>query len=145
LKCKLNEIFYTISLAWFHQKEKVVQLKILIVDDSKLARMGVIKSLREIEPNAELFQASNGVEAVEIFKSENPRVVFLDLTMPVMDGYEALKQIMALDKDAQVIVISADIQSEAKLRVLQAGAKNMYPKPISEEKMLQIFQQDLLI
>ncbi|MFA6137300.1 MAG: response regulator [Sulfurimonas sp.] len=120
-------------------------MKILIVDDSKLARMGVIKSLREIEPNAELFQASNGVEAIEIFKSENPRVVFLDLTMPVMDGYEALKQIMALDRDAQVIVISADIQSEAKLRVLQAGAKNMYPKPISEEKMLQIFQQDLLI
>ncbi|MDO8454484.1 MAG: response regulator, partial [Sulfurimonas sp.] len=90
-------------------------MKILIVDDSKLARMGVIKSLREIEPGAELFQASNGVEAVEIFKNERPSVVFLDLTMPVMDGYEALKQIMALDKDAQVIVISADIQSEAKL------------------------------
>ncbi len=120
-------------------------MKILIVDDSKLARTVVINSLREIEPGAELFQASNGAEAVDIFKSERPRVVFLDLTMPVMDGYEALKQIMALDKNAQVIVISADIQSEAKLRVLQAGARNMYPKPISKEKMLQIFQQDLLI
>lgn len=107
--------------------------------------MGVIKSLQQIEPSAELFQASNGVEAVEIFKAENPRVVFLDLTMPVMDGYEALKEIMAHDKDAQVIIISADIQSEAKQRVLSAGAKNMYPKPINEEKMLQIFEQDLLI
>ncbi len=107
--------------------------------------MGVVKSLKEVEPNAELFHAENGLEAVEIFRQENPRVVFLDLTMPVMDGFEALKQIIAIDKDAQVIVISADIQDEAKQRVLLAGAKNMYPKPINEEKMLQIFQQDLLI
>lgn len=120
-------------------------MKILIVDDSKLARMGVIKSLKQIEPSAELFQASNGLEAVAIFKEEKPRVVFLDLTMPIMDGYEALKEIMAFDEDAQVIIISADIQSEAKQRVLKAGAKNMYPKPINEEKMLQIFQQDLII
>ncbi|MFA6192943.1 MAG: response regulator [Sulfurimonas sp.] len=120
-------------------------MKILVVDDSKLARTVVMNNINEIEPGAELFQASNGVEAVEIFKNERPDVVFLDLTMPVMDGYEALKQIMAIDKSAQVIVISADIQSEAKLRVIRAGAKNMYPKPISKEKMLQIFQQDLLI
>ena len=120
-------------------------MKILIVDDSKLARMGVIKSLKGIEPSAELFQAENGLEALEIFKTENPKVVFLDLTMPVMDGYEALEKIMAIDPDTQVIVISADIQSEAKQRVLKAGAKNMCPKPISAEKMLQIFEQDLLI
>lgn len=128
-----------------YKQTKRCSLKILIVDDSKLARMGVIKSLQDIEPNAELFQASNGLEALEIFKLESPRVVFLDLTMPIMDGYETLKAIMALDTDAQVIIISADIQNEAKQRVLSAGAKNMYPKPINEEKMLQIFQQDLVI
>lgn len=120
-------------------------MKILIVDDSKLARMGVIKSLKEIEPVAELFQASNGLEAIEAYKKHTPDVVFLDLTMPVMDGFEALKEIIAIDADAQVIVISADIQTEAKQRVLNAGAKNMCPKPINQEKMLQIFQQDLLI
>jgi chemotaxis response regulator CheB len=89
-------------------------LKILIVDDSKLARMGVIKSLNKIEPSAELLQACNGLEAVEIFKLESPDVVFLDLTMPVMDGFEALKEIIAINANAQVIVISADIQEEAK-------------------------------
>lgn len=120
-------------------------MKILIVDDSKLARMGVIKSLKEIEPAAELFQAANGLEAIEAYKTHEPDVVFLDLTMPVMDGFEALKEIIAIDKNAQVIIISADIQTEAKQRVLNAGAKNMYPKPINQEKMLQIFQQDLLI
>jgi CheY-like chemotaxis protein len=120
-------------------------LKVLIVDDSKIARMGVIKSLKEIQPEAELFQATNGLEAVELFKKEKPDVVFLDLTMPVMDGYEALKKIIEIDKEAQVIVVSADIQSEAKHRVLVAGAKNMYPKPINKEIMTHIFEQDLLL
>ncbi len=120
-------------------------MKVLIVDDSKIARMGVIKSLKEVHPNAELIQATNGLEAVEFYKQERPDVVFLDLTMPVMDGYEALKRIREIDKDAQVIVVSADIQSEAKLRVLVAGAKNMYPKPINVDIMVQIFEHDLLL
>ena len=120
-------------------------LKILVVDDSKIARMGVIKSLKEIVGDVEIFQATNGLEAVEIFKDEKPSVVFLDLTMPVMDGYEALKKIIEIDKNAQVIVVSADIQSEAKLRVLVSGAKNMYPKPINSETMKLIFEKDLLI
>jgi CheY-like chemotaxis protein len=120
-------------------------LKILVVDDSKIARMSVIKSLKVVHPDAELIQATNGLEAVESYKKERPDVVFLDLTMPVMDGYEALKKIKEIDKEAQVIVVSADIQSEAKLRVLVAGAKNMYPKPINVEIMVQIFEQDILL
>ncbi len=120
-------------------------MKVLVVDDSKIARMSVIKSLKEIAPDAEVLQATNGLEALEIFQKEQPQVVFLDLTMPVMDGYEALKRIIEIDKEAQVIVVSADIQSEAKLRVLVAGAKNMYPKPINHEIMKLIFEKDLLV
>lgn len=120
-------------------------MKVLVVDDSKIARMGIIKNLKEIAPDVELFQATNGVEAVTTYEKERPQVVFLDLTMPIMDGYEALKQIIKIDKDAQIIVVSADIQSEAKLRVLVAGAKNMYPKPINYEIMKLIFEKDLLL
>lgn len=120
-------------------------MKVLVVDDSKIARMGVIKSIKDSVSDVEVFQATNGVEAVEIFENQKPDAVFLDLTMPIMDGYEALKKIIEIDKDAQVIVISADIQSEAKLRVLVSGAKNMYPKPINSETMKLIFEKDLLI
>ena len=119
-------------------------MKVLVVDDSKIARMSIIKSLKEIVPDAEAIQATNGLEALEIFQKERPEVVFLDLTMPVMDGYETLKRIMEIDKAAQVIIVSADIQSEAKLRVLVTGAKNMYPKPINNEIMKLIFEKDLL-
>lgn len=120
-------------------------LQVLVVDDSKIARMGIIKSLKEIVPDATVLQATNGAEAVALYEQERPNVVFLDLTMPVMDGYEALGKIIAMDKEAQVIIVSADIQSEAKLRVLVAGAKNMYPKPINHEVMMQIFEKDIVL
>ena len=94
-----------------------INLKILVVDDSKLARLSLIKTVKKIEPAKEFFEAENGAVALEIFKKESPRVVFLDLTMPVMDGYEALVEIMKIDSDAQVIVVSADIQPKAKERV----------------------------
>lgn len=116
-------------------------MKILVVDDSKLARLTLIKTLKEYEPSAEIFEAENGAIAVELFKAENPRVVFLDLTMPVMDGYEALKLIIQRDPNAQIVVVSADIQTQAQEQVLALGAKLMVPKPINSEKMLGVLQQ----
>jgi len=116
-------------------------VKILVVDDSKLARLSLIKTLKEFEPNAEFLEAENGLIAVELFKKESPHVVFLDLTMPVMDGYEALKHIMQVNPKAQVIVVSADIQTQAKEQVLREGARMMVPKPINPEKMGSVLQQ----
>ncbi|MCX6073562.1 MAG: response regulator [Campylobacterales bacterium] len=116
-------------------------MKVLVVDDSKLARLSLIKTLKEYEPSAEIFEAENGAIGVEFFKAEHPRVVFLDLTMPVMDGYEALKLMIEIDPKAQVVVVSADIQTQAQARVLSLGAKLMVPKPINSEKMLAVLQQ----
>lgn len=116
-------------------------MKVLVVDDSKLARLTLIKTLKEHEPSAEILEAENGAVGVEVFKAENPGVVFLDLTMPVMDGYEALKYIMEINPKAQVVVVSADIQVQAQTRVLEMGAKLMVPKPINSDKMLGILQQ----
>jgi len=120
-------------------------MKILVVDDSKLARLSLIKTVKKLEPSAEFIEADNGAVAVELFKQESPNVVFLDLTMPVMDGFEALIEIIKINPDAQVVVVSADIQEQARNRVLEYGAKNMCPKPINDEKMQNIFMHDLLI
>lgn len=116
-------------------------MKILVVDDSKLARLTLIKTLKEHEPSCEIIEAENGAIAVELFKTEHPGVVFLDLTMPIMDGFEALKLIMQIDPKAQVVVVSADIQTQAQEQVLGLGAKLMVPKPINSEKMLGVLQQ----
>ncbi len=116
-------------------------MKILVADDSKLARLSLIKIVKELEPNCEMLEAENGQVAVEKFQENAPCVVFLDLTMPIMDGYEALGKIIEMNPKAQVVVVTADIQSQAQAQVMALGAKMVIPKPISSEKMQTVLQQ----
>lgn len=117
-------------------------MKVLVADDSKMARKMVIKVLQECSDSAcEIFQAQNGQEAVELYKQHQPFVVFLDLTMPVMDGFTALKEIKAYDANAKVIVVSADIQQGSMTKVREDGAMDFVKKPINEVKMKQILQK----
>jgi len=117
-------------------------MKILVTDDSKMARKMVIKTLTEIlKENVEIHEAQNGQEALDLYKQLLPNIVFLDLTMPVMDGFEALEKIKEFDKNAKVVVISADIQKLSVDKALQLGAFNFVKKPIDMEKMEQILNK----
>jgi len=117
-------------------------MKILVTDDSKMARKMVIKTLKE-STNRELdiFEAQNGQEAVDLYKEHLPKLVFLDLTMPIMDGFTALEKIKEFDKNAKVVIVSADIQKLSMDRVLVLGAFNFVKKPIDIVKMQQIFKK----
>jgi two-component system, chemotaxis family, chemotaxis protein CheY len=113
-------------------------MKILVTDDSKM----VIKTLTEnIEGDLEIFEAQNGQEALDLYKEISPKIVFLDLTMPIMYGFTALEKIKEFDVNAKVVVISADIQKLSMDRVLQLGAFNFVKKPIDSSKMKQIFEK----
>ena len=112
----------------------------LITDDSKLARLSLMKSLRANVGEAEIFQAENGAIAVQILKDETIDLVFLDLTMPVMDGYEALPLMIETNPALNVIVVSADVQEQAKIKVLALGAKMHVQKPINADKMQEILK-----
>lgn len=116
-------------------------MKILVVDDSKLARLSLIKILKELEPNFEIIEADNGLSAVMLYQEHSPVAVFLDLTMPIMDGYKALEKMIALNSKAQVVIVTADIQAQAQAQVMALGAKIIIPKPISSKKMQTILQQ----
>jgi len=115
-------------------------MKYLVVDDSKLARLSLIKSLKTHRDDAEVFQAVNGEEAVKIVKTEKPDIAFLDLTMPVMDGYTALPLMLEENPKLKVIVVSADIQEQAKTKVINLGAQLHVQKPINVEKMQEILE-----
>lgn len=107
-------------------------MKIMIIDDSKTARMMLKKALPEsMLEGADIVMCENGQEGLDAYKEGRPDVVFLDLTMPVMDGYAFLENIKPIDPDAVVIVVSADIQQSAKERVLALGAKVMVRKPVN--------------
>ncbi|MCT7601762.1 response regulator [Aliarcobacter butzleri] len=117
-------------------------MKILVTDDSKMARKMVIKSLEESTiKDLEIFEAQNGQEAIDLYKEISPKIVFLDLTMPIMDGFEALKRIKEIDENAKVVIISADIQKLSMDRVRELGAFNFIKKPIDSLKMQQILEK----
>ncbi|AXX94861.1 MULTISPECIES: response regulator [Arcobacter] len=117
-------------------------MKILVTDDSKMARKMVIKTLKDsTNKELEIFEAQNGQEALDLYKELSPKIVFLDLTMPVMDGFTALEKIKEYDKNAKVVIVSADIQKLSMDRVLALGAFNFIKKPIDIVKMQQIFKK----
>ncbi len=115
-------------------------MKYLVVDDSKLARLSLIKSLKNYAPQAEIFQAVNGLEAVKIMADEKVDIVFLDLTMPEMDGYEALPKLLEIHASTKVVVVSADVQKKAQEKVVALGAQLHVQKPINTEKMQEILE-----
>lgn len=111
-------------------------MKFLVTDDSKMARRMMIKSLMEvIGENHEILEASNGQEAVDLYKIHQPDLSFLDLTMPIMNGFEALTQICSFDKNAKVIIISADIQEKSMNKVKEGGALGFIKKPVNVQAL----------
>ncbi len=119
-------------------------LPVLICDDSILARKQVRKSLPE-SFDAEFQTAANGLEALAILRNQEIGLVFLDLTMPELDGVGVLEAIKAENIDCFVIVISADIQPEMQKRVMELGALAFVHKPVNEDKLSGILKQYGLI
>lgn len=109
---------------------------ILIVDDSRMARKQLARCL-PAHWETEVHFAEDGHHCLEVLQVVSPDIIFLDLNMPVMDGYETLEEFNARDLDYDVIVVSGDIQPDAQARVIGLGAIDFIKKPISTEKMLE--------
>lgn len=86
----------------------------------------------------EISYASNGKEGLEVIRAGKGEVVFLDLNMPEMDGYEVLEHIQSADLPALSIVVSGDVQEEAYTRVKQLGALDFIQKPVSTDEIIRI-------
>jgi len=109
-------------------------IPLLICDDSAMARKQVKRSLPE-GWDVEVTYATNGVEGVEAIRAGQGEMVFLDLTMPELDGYGVLDTVKREGLKAVIIVISADIQPEARDRVMKLGALDFVKKPIDSKKI----------
>ncbi|MCR6651067.1 MAG: response regulator [Cellvibrionaceae bacterium] len=114
-------------------------IPLLICDDSSMARKQVAKALPEgLDVNISF--ASNGLEALTAIRQGKGEIVFLDLTMPEMDGFAVLEAIRQEELKSVVIVISGDIQPVARERVLQLGAIDFIKKPLNQEKLRQTLE-----
>ncbi len=115
-------------------------LPVLVVDDSAMARKMLIKSLPP-DWDVEISQAANGIEALEAYRAGKAAVMFLDLTMPEMDGYQVLEALRKEDLNSMVIVVSADIQPLAQQRVMSMGAIAFVKKPVSPEVINAVLKE----
>jgi DNA-binding NarL/FixJ family response regulator len=103
-------------------------MKILLVDDEKLMRVGLKSLIEDIT-----VEAQTGKEAVEMFRKNRPDVVLMDIGLPDISGIEAAKRILKLDTNAKIIMLTAYISEQEVLDSLQAGAMAYVMKDINTE------------
>lgn len=115
-------------------------IPLLICDDSNMARKQVTRSLPD-GWEVDVTYAANGLEGMDAIRAGKGEMVFLDLTMPEMDGYQVLEAIRDERLKCIVIVISGDIQPEARDRVMALGALEFIRKPINKEKLADVLHQ----
>ena len=114
--------------------------KVLIVDDAAFMRM-MIKDILQKNGFEVIGEASNGIEAVNLYKKERPDVVTMDITMPDMDGIEAVKEIRAFDLSAKVIMCSAMGQQSMVMDAIKSGAKDFIVKPFQADRVLEAIRK----
>jgi chemotaxis protein CheY-P-specific phosphatase CheC len=114
--------------------------RILICDDSALARKQMAKALPD-GLNAEVAFAADGKEAVGMLRNHEAELLFLDLNMPEMDGYQVLDVILKEDLPILTIVVSGDIQPEARERVRKLGAIGFIKKPTTSDTVLSLLSE----
>ena len=109
---------------------------ILMCDDASFMRM-MIKDILSKNGYNVVGEAENGAVAVEKYSETNPDLVLMDITMPEMDGIQALKKIKEKDPSASVIMCSAMGQQAMVIESIQAGAKDFIVKPFQADRVLE--------
>ncbi|WP_036484545.1 response regulator [Myxosarcina sp. GI1] len=118
------------------------QYRIAVVDDKQTNRQVLVELLQSV--GFEVRTASNGVEAIELWQQWQPHFIWMDMRMPVMDGYKATEQIRkANGKEVTIVAITASAFEEQKGKVLQAGCDDFVRKPFSERVIFDKLTQYL--
>jgi len=116
--------------------------RVLIVDDAAFMRM-MIKDILSKNGYEVAGEADNGLKAVEKYKELTPDLVLMDITMPEMNGIEAVKNIKAIDPGAKIVMCSAMGQQAMVIESIQAGARDFIVKPFQVDRVLEAVRKVL--
>lgn len=116
--------------------------EILIVDDASFMRM-MIKDILTKNEFTVVGEAENGAVAVEKYNELKPDLVIMDITMPEMDGIQAVKEIMKNDSNAKIVMCSAMGQQAMVIEAIQAGAKDFIVKPFQHDRVIEAVKKVL--
>lgn len=116
--------------------------KILIVDDASFMRM-MIKDILTKNGFEIAGEAENGAKAIEKFKELQPDLVIMDITMPEVDGIQAVKEIKKIDPNSKIVMCSAMGQQAMVIEAIQAGAKDFIVKPFQADRVIEAVRKVL--
>lgn len=119
--------------------------KIAIVDDEVHIRSLLEQTLEDLEGEPEILTAANGAEGLALIEREHPRLVFLDVMMPLMNGYEvcaAVRKNPALS-DITIVMLTAKGQESDRVRGLEVGAHRFVTKPFDPDEILDLAREIL--
>ena len=114
--------------------------KIMLVDDAAFMRMTIKNALTKAGYD-NIVEASDGQIAVETYQKEHPDLVIMDITMPNMDGIQALQAIKTVDPQARVVMCSAMGQEGMVVEAIKLGAKDFIVKPFKQDRILQTVEK----
>ncbi|ONI37752.1 two-component system response regulator [Candidatus Epulonipiscium fishelsonii] len=115
---------------------------ILVVDDAAFMRM-MIKDILSKNGYTVVGEGENGVKAIEKYKELKPDLVLMDITMPEMDGIQALKEIRSFDPAAKIVMCSAMGQQGMVIEAIQSGARDFIVKPFQADRILEAVKKVL--
>ena len=110
--------------------------KIRLVDDAAFMRM-MIKNTLQQNGFTDIVEADNGEKAISVYNAEKPDLILMDITMPVMDGLEALKKLKEINSDVKVVMCSAMGQEAMVVEALKLGAKDFIVKPFKPDRIMK--------
>lgn len=116
--------------------------RILIADDSINARLNLRTILAETDYEV-IGEVDTGLKAVEMYRALTPDLVTMDITMPELNGIEALRQILEFDKNAKVIMLTAIGKPDKVLECLNSGASHFITKPFEKNNVVKTFNEVL--
>ena len=117
--------------------------KVMIVDDAQFTRNMLKNIINKIEQIEVVGEASNGVEAISLYKKLNPDLVTMDLVMPEKGGIEATEEILKINSKAMIVVVSALGQEALVLEAAKKGAKDFIQKPFKQEQIMEVMDRIL--
>ena len=117
-------------------------MKFLVVDDSRLSRTKLSKMIEEIGHEV-VAEAEDGLQAITMYKEHKPEFITMDLEMPNMKGDEASSEILAIDKNVNIILITSIVDKKELVNALKKGVKRVMQKPISTDK-LKLTVEDII-